>query len=70
VKDLSDSQEEVSKTISTGISVNHLVSIIIAFFGGLIWKKAGIEVLFSVSAVLGLINSFIASKIKEGKQNL
>jgi len=66
-KDLSSSQEEVSKTITTGISFNHLISIIIALLGGLIWQKTGIEVLFSISALLGLCNSIFAATIKEGK---
>ncbi|MBK5200869.1 MAG: MFS transporter [Spirochaetaceae bacterium] len=63
-KDLSASQEEFGKTITTGISVNHLVSIIIALVGGLIWQKAGIEVLFTISAFLGLMNSIFAATIK------
>lgn len=65
-KDLSANQEELSKTITTGISVNHLVSIIIALLGGLIWQKAGIEILFILSAFLGLCNSIFALTIKEG----
>lgn len=69
VKDLSDNQKEVSQTISTGISVNHLISIIIALLGGLIWERAGLEVLFTVSAILGLINSIFASTIKSPNKN-
>jgi MFS family permease len=65
-KDLSANQEELSKTITTGISVNHLISIIIALLGGLIWQTAGIEVLFLISAILGLGNSLFALTIKEG----
>jgi hypothetical protein len=65
-KDLSANQEELGKTITTGISVNHLISIIIALLGGLIWQKAGIEVLFVISALLGLCNSLFALTIKEG----
>jgi len=67
-KALSDSQEEVSKTITTGISFNHLISIVIALIGGWIWQKTGVEVLFSISAVLGLINSIFAATIKIDKK--
>ncbi len=66
-KDLSDNQEEFSKTITTGISVNHLISIVIALLGGLIWQVAGIEILFTTSAVLGLLNSLFAATIKVKK---
>ena len=67
VQDISDSPEEVRATISTGISVNHLITILIALFGGWIWQALGIETLFILSAVLGLCNSAYAATIKTGK---
>jgi MFS family permease len=63
-RELSESQEEFGKTITSGISVNHLISIVIALLGGLIWQVAGIEMLFTISAVLGLLNSIFAATIK------
>lgn len=65
VQDISDSKEEMRATISTGISVNHMITIFIALFGGWIWQKLGIETLFIVSAVLGLCNSAYAATIKK-----
>lgn len=67
VQDLSDSPEEMRATISTGISVNHLITILIALMGGWIWKALGVETLFIVSAVLGLCNSAYAATIKTAK---
>lgn len=67
VQDISDSPEEVRATISTGISVNHMITILIALFGGWIWKVLGIETLFTISAVLGLCNSAYAASIKPKK---
>jgi MFS family permease len=64
VQSIADSQEEITATLSTGISVNHVISIFIALMGGWIWKVTGIEVLFSLSALLGLINSLYAATIK------
>jgi predicted MFS family arabinose efflux permease len=66
VQDIASSQEEITATISTGISVNHVISILIALTGGLIWKFAGIELLFSFSAFLGLCNTLYAATIKKG----
>ncbi|GMO49766.1 MAG: MFS transporter [Termitinemataceae bacterium] len=63
-KSLSNTQEELTSTLSTGISVNHFVSIFIALAGGYIWNITGIEVLFTISAALGLINSLFAATIK------
>ena len=64
VQDLADSEDEVKATISTGVSINHTITIFIALFGGWIWKALGIELLFILSAVLGLANSAYAATIK------
>jgi len=64
VQDLSDNQDEVKATISMGVSINHVVTIFIALFGGWIWRVLGIETLFVVSAILGLCNSAYAATIK------
>ncbi|MBP3683870.1 MAG: MFS transporter [Oscillospiraceae bacterium] len=67
VQDLSDSADETKATISTGVSINHVITIFIALFGGWIWETLGIETLFMVSAVLGLCNSAYAATIKTRK---
>lgn len=68
VQDISDNPDEMRATISTGISVNHLITIFIALLGGWIWKALGIETLFLLSAFLGLCNSAYAATIKR-RQN-
>ena len=70
VQDLSDSGDEVRATISTGVSVNHLITVLIALFGGWIWKVLGIETLFVLSAVLGLCNSAYAATIRPERDRL
>ena len=70
VQDISDSKEEMRATISTGISVNHLITIFIALLGGWIWNVLGIETLFIISAVLGLCNSAYAATIKTTKEGI
>ena len=64
VQDLSDSPAETKTTISTGVSINHVITIFIALFGGWIWQSLGIETLFVISAILGLCNSAYAATIK------
>ncbi len=68
VQDLADDQNEVKATISTGVSINHVITIFIALFGGWIWKALGIKTLFMASAALGLCNSAYAATIKTKKQ--
>lgn len=53
-----------------GMSVNHLITIMITLFGGLIWQVLGIETLFIISAVLGLCNSAYASTIKTARASV
>jgi MFS family permease len=67
VQDIAADQEEITATISTGISVNHVISIIIALLGGLIWKLLGIEALFTCSALLGFCNTLYAATITSKK---
>ncbi len=64
VQDLADNGDEVKATISTGVSINHVITVFIALFGGWIWQTLGIETLFIISAVLGLLNSAYAASIK------
>ena len=68
VQDLADNPDEMRATISTGVSVNHLITIMVALFGGWIWKTLGIETLFVLSAILGLCNSAYAATIKTKKR--
>ncbi|MDR0525797.1 MAG: MFS transporter [Spirochaetaceae bacterium] len=64
VQALAADPEEITATLSTGVSVNHGISIFIALMGGWIWKVTGLETLFTLSAVLGLLNSLYAASIK------
>ena len=68
VQRISADKEEITATLSTGISVNHIFSVSIALIGGWIWKTAGIEVLFLMSAILGFISSIFAATIKKSEE--
>lgn len=52
-RSISSGQNELTATLSTGISINHLFSIIIALLGGLLWEQLGIELLFLFAAGFG-----------------
>jgi MFS family permease len=71
VKDISDSKDELTSTLSTGISINHLISIIAAPVGGWIWLKFGVGALFAVAAVMAVFNSLCALLVpRPSKQNI
>ena len=69
VQELADNPDETKATISTGVSINHVITIFIALFGGWIWQTLGIEILFIASAILGLCNSAYAATIRPAKAN-
>ena len=68
VRELADSQDELTSTLSTGISINHLIAIISAPVGGWIWVKFGVEYLFAFSAVMALCNTLFAMTIPREPQ--
>lgn len=68
VQELADSPEEIKATLSTGVSINHVITIFIALCGGWIWEALGMGILFIISAVLGLCNSAYAASIKPVKK--
>ncbi|MPN24714.1 hypothetical protein SDC9_172116 [bioreactor metagenome] len=62
-REISDTREETTASLTTGISINHLISIIAALVGGLIWQKFGVGVLFSFAAIMALANGAFALTI-------
>ena len=57
---LSDSQEELTATLSSGISVNHVITVFFALVGGWVFDVWGPGVLFSFAAAAALANSAFA----------
>ena len=57
---LSDSQEELTATLTSGISMNHVVTVFFALVGGLVFDRFGAGVLFSFAALMALANSAFA----------
>ena len=64
---LSTNQAEMTATLSSGMSINHLISVLIALLGGYIWQGLGIETLFSLAALFGLAGIFFALKLENEK---
>ncbi len=57
---LSDSQEELTATLSSGISVNHWVTVFYALFGGWVYDTYGAGVLFAFASLMALANTAFA----------
>lgn len=57
-------QSDITPTLSLGISMDHIVSIICAYIGGVIWGTWGPQYIFFLAAALSLVNLFVAKKVK------
>ena len=51
---------EIAPTLSTGMSIDHAISIICASLGGLVWNAWGPQYVFYIAAVLSLGNVMVA----------
>ena len=53
-------RSEIAPTLSTGMSLDHAISIICAFLGGLVWEAWGPQYVFFIAAGLSLGNVMVA----------
>lgn len=60
---LSESKEELTATLSSGISINHVISVLVALAGGVAYDKLGAGALFSFAAVMAVANTLFATTI-------
>jgi len=65
VRDIADYPDEVTATLTTGISINHLISIASAPLGGWVWHRYGVQVLFGFAAAMAVANTLCALLIKK-----
>ncbi|SCI72589.1 Major Facilitator Superfamily [uncultured Clostridium sp.] len=67
LRNIAETPEDIMPTLSTGISLDHLVSIAASALGGWIWYEWGYQYVFFIAAGLSLINMAAALIIKEDK---
>jgi hypothetical protein len=54
---------DVTPTLSTGVSLQHIASMVIPVFGGLLWAAVGYEAVFIAAAVIAFLNFVLSRKI-------
>ncbi len=55
---------DIAHTLSTGISLDHLVTIVCAYLGGIVWTTLGPQYVFFITAIVSFGNVFIAMRVK------
>lgn len=58
------STEEVTSTLSLGVSLDHLISIIAAIAGGYVWSRWGSHWVFFLAAAFSLGNLYVAWRVQ------
>ncbi|AEF93718.1 hypothetical protein Desca_0838 [Desulfotomaculum nigrificans CO-1-SRB] len=62
-----DSPDDMTPTLSMGVTIDHLVSMTVPFFGGLVWTKFGFQYVFLLAAAIALLNLLAALRINVHK---
>lgn len=55
---------DVTPTLSTGVSLQHIASMIIPIFGGLLWLHVGYQAVFMAAAVIAFLNLVLSRRIR------
>ena len=56
--------EDVTQTLTMGVSIDHIFSICCAVCGGFIWIKWGYQYVFLLGAIIAVINFFSALRVR------
>jgi predicted MFS family arabinose efflux permease len=56
IKKIAVREEDVSQTLTMGVSIDHMFSIIIAVSGGIIWQFLGYQYIFLIGSCIAMVN--------------
>ncbi|HBP65450.1 MAG TPA: MFS transporter, partial [Desulfosporosinus sp.] len=56
--------EDVSPTLSMGITIDHMVSMFVPWLGGFVWTVLGYQYVFIGGAIIATLNLLLTTKMK------
>ncbi|OON93924.1 MAG: MFS transporter [Candidatus Epulonipiscioides saccharophilum] len=65
LKSIAIDSKDITPTISLGISMDHIVTIICAGISGIIWEQYGPQYIFYLAAAFSFINLYVAFKVRD-----
>ncbi len=68
LKSIATTPEDITPTLSVALGLDHVVSIIVAITGGILWVTIGSQYIFYIVAALSFINLAVAFLVKEPKK--
>jgi len=63
LKSIAVKDSDITPTLSLGVSMDHFVSIICAYLGGIVWINFGPQYIFFLAGTLSFINLYVAKKV-------
>ncbi|HZJ58059.1 MAG TPA: MFS transporter [Clostridia bacterium] len=69
LRSITTDEDELTSTLSMGVSLDHLVSIFAAIAGGYVWSKWGSQWVFFLAALFSLGNLYVAHRIRREEQS-
>lgn len=63
LKKIAVDPKDITPTLSLGLTLDHFVSIIAAFLGGIVWMRYGPQYIFYLVAFMSLVNLYVAIKV-------
>jgi len=70
LKKIAFSEEDVSPTLSMGITIDHMVSMFIPWLGGFIWTIFGYEYVFIAGAAIAALNLLLTTRMNKVRHPL
>ncbi len=61
--------EDVTQTLTMGVTIDHVFSIAVALLGGLIWVNWGYQYVFLLGAAIACVNFFSALRVRTDKNS-
>lgn len=61
---IAERREDVTPSLSLGVSINHVVSMSLPTLGGFVWERYGYEWVFVGAAVIAVLNIFLALQVR------
>ena len=69
LKSIAVHPDDITTTLSFGISIDHVVSITCAYLGGIVWTLWGPQYIFYLAAAMSLVNLYVAIRVKLPKSD-
>ncbi|ONI39677.1 MFS transporter [Candidatus Epulonipiscium fishelsonii] len=65
LKSISVDPSDITPTLSLGISMDHIITIVCAYVCGIIWSEVGPQYIFFLAAAFSLVNLYVAFKVQD-----